>query len=242
MKKQRIILALAVAGLIAGSAAWAQAPGPGGAPAQGFSVPVLISQLSLYLPPEATQGLGGFGRVGGGQGGAQGTGAQAGGGQAGGQASGAQATRTQGGQDFRQLFQFTRDPKLYLTKDQIAKLLPILQGLRENPILSPSKAKQVQASVDALLSVAQKAEYADYQKQMQKAIEEMRKQFAASGQGTGTGQAAGGGGGQEAAGGQGAAGQQRQGGGTQMTATQRAQRELDAFIKVLQDRQKQVST
>ena len=228
MKKQRIILALAVAGLIAGSAAWAQAPGPGGAPAQGFSVPVLISQLSLYLPPEATQGLGGFGRAGGGQGGAQGTGAQ--------------GTRTQGGQDFRQLFQFTRDPKLYLTKDQIAKLLPILQGLRENPILTPSKAKQVQASVDALLSVAQKAEYADYQKQTQKAIEEMRKQFAASGQGTGSGQAAGGGGGQGADGGQGATGQQRQGGGTQMTATQRAQRELDAFIKVLQDRQKQVAT
>jgi hypothetical protein len=100
--------------------------------------------------------------------------------------------------------------------------------------------------VDALLSVAQKAEYADYQKQMQKAIEEIRKQFAASGaSGAANGQAGGASGGfggangaQGAEAGQGGT-QQRQG-AAQLTPTQRAQRELDAFIKVLQDRQKQV--
>jgi hypothetical protein len=246
--KYRFIAAVAaVAALVAASAASAQATGPGGTPVQGFSVPVLISQLSLYLPEESTRGLGGGGGFGGrggtgnqgAQGGqangaAAGQGAQAGSGAAAGQAAGGQ--RAQG---FRQLLQFTRDPKLYLTKDQITKLLPILQGLRESPILTPSKAKQLQASVDALLSVAQKAEYADYQKQMQKAIEEIRKQFAASGASGAAGQGTGAVGGADQGG-----GQQRQAngaaGGAQLTPTQRAQRELDAFIKVLQDRQKQV--
>ncbi len=239
----RVMGVLAVAAALAAApAASAQATGPGagGAPRQGFSVPVLISQLSLYLPEESTQGLGfGFGRGGGGgQGGAgQGAGAAAGQSAGGATAQGAQAGTgaAAGAQRFRQLFQYTRDPKLYYTKDQITKLLPILQGLRDNPILTPSKAKDLQASIDALLSVAQKAEYADYQKQMQKAIDEIRKQFAASGSG-GTGAGGGGAAGAQA----GQAGSQQQGGGAQLTPTQRAQRQLDAFIKVLQDRQKQV--
>lgn len=247
VKKYAFIALTAAAIFVGRSAAWAQAPGPGTTPLQGFSVPVLINQLSLYLPAESTQGLFGFGGRGGagGPGGGQGNSA---GGAAGGQASGAGqgATAGQSGQrpQFRQLLQYTRDPKLYLTKGQIAALIPILQGIRENPILTPSKAKQVQASVDAGLSVAQKAEYADYQKQMQKAFEEIRKQFAASGAGTGQG-SGGGFGGQDQSGGN-AAGQRQASGaggaasGAQMTPTQRAQRELDAFIKVLQDRQKQI--
>jgi hypothetical protein len=249
MRRYVPVLVVTAALMLAGAAAWAQAPGPGAAPNQGFTVEVLLTQLSLYLPEESTQGLGGFGRGFGGQGGAR-AGTQ--GGQAGAQAGGqgtTQGTQGSGGQarqNFRQLFQYTRDAKLYMTKDQIAKLIPILQDLRANPLPTPSKARAVQASVDAILSVAQKAEYADYQKQMQKAIDEIRKQFAASNGSAGGGQAnAGQGGGQAGAtdqpGGQAGAGggQARQ--GAQLTPTERRQRELDAFIKVLQDRQKQVS-
>jgi hypothetical protein len=245
MTKYRFIAAVVAAvSLVAASAASAQVPGPGpgGTPVQGFSVPLLINELSLYLPEESTRGLGGFGGRGG-AGGAQGgqaNGAAAGqGAQAGGAAG--QGTGGQRAQGFRQLLQFTRDPKLYFTNDQITKLLPILQGLRESPILTPSKAKLLQASVDALLSVAQKAEYADYQKQMQKAIEEIRKQYAASGGGQG---ANGQGSGANSGAGAGQQGQPSSGNGpsgaSPLSATQRAQRQLDAFMKVLQERQKQV--
>ncbi len=227
--KRFVILGAMIA---AGTALWAQAPGPGMTPQQGFTVEALLSQISLYVPEEATQGLlgGRFGGAGAGQAGQGRT--QAGQGGQSGQGAGA------GQQSFRQLFQFTRDPKLYLTRDQIAKLIPILQGLRQNPLPTPSKAKQVQADVDAILSVAQKAEYEQYRQQMQKAIDQIRKQFAASGSGANAaGQGGGNGsGGQQGQGGQAGQGQNRQ--GAQLTPTERRQRELDAFIKMLQDRQK----
>jgi hypothetical protein len=59
-------------------------------------------------------------------------------------------------------------------------------------------------------------------------IEDFRKQMSANGANTGNGQ--------------GQTGQARSGqnGGAQMTPLQRRQRELDGFIKVLQDRQKQL--
>jgi len=247
MKRYTIIIALAATALLAGTAAWAQAPAPGGTAPQGFTVETLLSQLSLYLPEDAlpTGGLGGFGRGGTGTGTAQGAAAGSGTTAQGG-ATARSGTTAQGGQNFGQLFQYKRDTKLFLTKDQITKLLPVLQGLRDNPVPTPSKAKAVQASVDGILTVAQKAEYADYQKQMAKAFEEIRKQFAAAqsgsgpGAGTGAGPAGGFGGGQDPNGAQ--AGQQRQGstGGTQLSLTERRQRELDAFIKALQDRQKQL--
>jgi hypothetical protein len=126
-----------------------------------------------------------------------------------------------------QQLSFTRDPALFLTKDQIAKLLPILTALRENPLPSPSKAVQVQADVDGILTVAQKAEYEQFRKAMQDLIQRYRQQAAANAAGSGSE-----GGGQN---------RQFQGGaqnsGTQMTPLQRRQRQLDAFIKVLQSRQ-----
>jgi hypothetical protein len=120
---------------------------------------------------------------------------------------------------------FTRDPTLFLTKDQIAKLLPILTALRENPLPTPSKAAQVQAGVDGILTAAQKAEYEQFRKAMQELIQRYRQQAAANGAGSG-----GEGGGQA---------RQVQGSGQNsgMTPLQRRQRQLDAFIKVLQSRQ-----
>ena len=237
MKAFRFSIITLVALLALSIAAFAQTTGT--QPQAGFTVETLISQISLYLPEEATQGmLGGFGRGGAGGGGAatgtgtgtQGTARQ---GQATGQAAGP------GG--FGQLFQFTRDAKLYLTKDQINKLLPIFTGLKDNPMPTPSKAKTVQSSVDAILTAAQKAEFVAYQKQMQKAIEDMRKQFAASGAAAGANGAGGFPGGGAAPGGEPGQARTGQGGGAaQVTPLQRRQREVDAFIKVLQDRLKQV--
>jgi hypothetical protein len=216
MKKYGIMVATALGLLFVAASAGAQAPG--GTMMQGFNVQALISEVSLFLPEESTRGMYG------GRGGAAGQGAQGG--------QGAQSGMIR----FPQL-QFTRDQKLFLTKDQIAKLLPIFLALKDNPMPTPSKAKEAQASVDAILTVAQKAEYADFQKQMQKAIEDFRKQMSASGAMTGAGQS--GGGGTDA---QRQAGQGRSGGtgGAQMTALQRRQRQIDAFVKVLQDRQKQL--
>lgn len=183
----------------------------GGALSQGFNAQTLIVQLSLYLPEDSTRGMyGGFG----GRGGQGGQGGQA----------------AQGARRFPQI-QFTRDPKLFLTKDQIAKLLPILLDLRENPMPTPSKAKEVQAGVDEILTVAQKAEYADFQRQVQKMIDDFRRQMAANGGSAGNGQGFGGGQGTQSQGGN---------GGTQMTPLQRRQRAIDSFVKVLQDRQKEL--
>jgi len=202
------ILVLAV--LAAGRAAVSAQAVPGPGAQRGFSSQVLIAQLSLYLPEEATRamyrGLGGPNA--GGPGGAAGSRA------------------------FPQI-QFTRDPALFLAKDQIAKLLPILQALRDAPLPTPSRAKQVQAEVDAQLTAGQKAEWAEFQKKMQARIEEFRQRMAASGGGS-QGMTGGG-----ADGGPGASAGGRAGGSPGGTLLERRQRQLDAFMQVLRVRLKQ---
>jgi hypothetical protein len=219
-----VLSILAAAGAAAGAQA---APSPAAPVQRGWSSQVLISQLSLYLPEEATRGMY-RGLRNGPSGGSQGSGGQGSGGAGGPGAA--------GGRAFPQI-QFSRDPALFLTKEQITKLLPILQALRDAPLPTPSRARQVQADVDAQLTVAQKAEWVEFQKKMRAAIEEFRQRMAASGGGAGTG--GGGTGGPDAAAG-GAAGA---GGGQGMAAPsgsllERRQRQLDAFIQVLQARAK----
>ena len=77
---------------------------------------------------------------------------------------------------------FARDPKLYLTKEQVDKVLPIAVGLKENPMPSPAKAKKIQAELDALLDPAQKAEFADYRKALDKIRKEARQKRSDQGQ------------------------------------------------------------
>ena len=178
-----------------GAGGFAQTAGPGGTsgaavPRQGFSVPGLVAELSLFLPAEATR-----------------------------RPSGQQG---QSGQQ-RSAFRFTRDPKLFLTRDQTAKLLSVLSALRDDPMPTPSRARQVQADIDAILTAEQKAEYT----QFRKALEDLRQNFSRSGA-----QAQGG-----AA--QGDPTQQHgpaQDGGVPLTTLERRQRQLDAFIRILQDR------
>jgi hypothetical protein len=106
----------------------------------GFNVQELIMRLSLYLPEDMAQ---------------------------------PQGTRTQNAQppgaaEPRPQLEYTRDPKLYLTRDQTSRLIPVLQGLRENPLPSPSKARKIESDVAAILTAAQKAEFVKYQKALEK--------------------------------------------------------------------------
>jgi hypothetical protein len=221
MRKHAIMLAI-LGCIVAGTAAWAQSSAPGGmTAAQGFNVALLTSQLSLYLPEDATRAMySDFGGRAGGTGQAQGDQAPAG-----------QAQRGQ--QRMQNLF--TRDPQLFLTRDQIARLLPILITLKENPLPTPSRAKQVQADVDSLLTVAQKAEYERFRKTVEDLIQRGREP-ATFGYRQQAGDGAGGQGGGQS--------QQAQRGGpgtgARMTPMERRQRQLDAFIKVLQSRQKEL--
>jgi hypothetical protein len=220
MKRYAFTILVLAGVLSAGVAAEAQSPGQGGAtPLQGFSSSALIAQLSLYLPPESTQGMmGGAGGRGGGQG-------------QGGSGQGAQRQAGAAGGGFMSQLAFQRDPKLYLTKDQIGRLLPILLALRENPMPTPSGAKKVQADVDGILTQGQKAEYEQFRKAVRDLIQRFRQQAAANG-----------GGGAAGSGNLDAPRPGQEGAGSQMTPLQRRQRQLDGFIKVLQDRQHQIDT
>ncbi len=154
--------------------------------ASGFNVQDLIVKLSLYLPEDVAPGARVFGAPPGGAG-AQtqaGGGAQAPGPQA--QGGGAQnAPAGQGAAQPRPQFQYARNEKVYLTRDQTSKLLPILQGLRENPLPSPTKAKKIESDVAAILTAAQKSEYDKYQKAMEKFRQSLQQSGTAR---AGTGQ------------------------------------------------------
>ncbi len=232
-------LALAVCG---GGAAFAQAGGTA-APVQGFTPQMLIMKLSLYLPEDAVRGAffgGGAGGAGGAAGqraGAQGQAgtsaqAQAGTGTGAGQAGGAQ------GGARRQVLQFTRDQKLFLTKDQINKLLPILQALRENPMPSPTKARKVESDVDAILTAAQKAEWTSFQKQLESFQQNAQRQAAGAGS-TGAGGAAGGTGAAGGAGSQGGGNGASGAGGAAQQFQNMTPEQRQAFLDNLPPEQRQ---
>ena len=61
------------------------------------------------------------------------------------------------------------------------RLEPIAAGLKDNPMPSPTKARQLRGDLDAILSPAQKAEFADFQKAVEKFRADMQKRRAASG-------------------------------------------------------------
>jgi hypothetical protein len=149
---------------LAASASWAQASGAA-TTAQGFTVQSFIAEVSLFLPPDLLRAAAGARAAG---------------------APGANpmgnAASNAGPAQNRPQLQFTRDPKLYLTKAQVDRLEPIATSLKDNPMPSPSKAKQTQAELDAILSPAQRTEFADFQKAMAKFRADMQKQRSASGQ------------------------------------------------------------
>lgn len=136
--------------------------------------------------------------------------------------------------------EITREEKLFLSGDQIVKLLPIMEDLEENPLPSPSRGKKVLADIDSVLTGAQKAKIEELrdavQNRMKSALQHDNR--AAHGFGGGPGQ----GPGQPPAGGP-PGGQGGFGGspsGRQHASKQRLQEELGAFIALLQEWQKQI--
>jgi hypothetical protein len=247
--KRSLIICLAIAALLGASATgFAQTGGAttGQTPVQGFSVETLIQELALFIPEDLATGLAGARGFGGGAGGPQGAG-QPGGAATQAPAGNTAAGKTGAGQAAPQMPQldFTRDTKLFLTKAQIAKILPIMTSLRENPLPTPTKAKKVQADIDAILTAAQKAEYATYQTALQKQMAAVQKLMGGqNGQGQqqgtppqGTPPAGMGPGGDPNAAGGGApgggAGTTTQA-GKQMSQTEMRQNEIDQLIKALQ--------
>lgn len=222
---------------------------PAAGEAQGFNSQTLVFELSLFLPQDAlgkafgagTRGSLGRGSPGGAAGGAGAFGAAGGATSAGGGA-GAQ----QGRDPQRTSPRFDRDPKLFLTKDQVDRLLPILKALRDNPMPSPSKARQIGADMETIITKAQKAEYEEWRKAMDRYRQELRQRFAASGgqgglaQGGGApGQAGGGASGQAgAAPGQAGARGPADASAPKTNELQRRQRLLDSFMTALAEYRK----
>jgi hypothetical protein len=63
---------------------------------------------------------------------------------------------------------FPRDPALLLTGEQIAKILPIMSDLKASAFPTPSRAKTIQTGVDGVLTKAQKAAWEKLQKDLEK--------------------------------------------------------------------------
>ncbi len=198
---------------------------------QGFNSQILVFELSLFLPQEALGKA--FGAGGHGGSGRSGSGAAAGG--------GAGAQQGQAGNSQRTTPRFVRDPKLFLTKDQVDRLLPILKALKDNPMPSPSKARQIEVDIDTIITKSQKTEYGDWRKEMAKFRQELRQRFAASGGQNGSAQGGGApGGGAPGGAGEGSPGQAgsrgpADGSAPRMNELERRQRLLESFIGALQD-------
>jgi hypothetical protein len=248
--KRIIALAAAAAGLLfTVLPAGAQATGTTTAQS-GFNVENLLMELSNFLPEEYAS-FGGRGFFVGGPNGAPG-GAAPGGAAATTQGSGQQGGTTgqaapsgqanQRPQGF-DIPQFKRDTKLMLTAKQVDALLPVLQDLQKTPYPTPSQAKKVTTTVDATLTKQQKDAYDKYVKERDKAMEELRKQFASRAQGSGTQGAQGGatGGGvvtRDNAGDGTGTGQRTQGQRQQVDPAELRKQMLEGFIKNLQEYRK----
>jgi len=214
--------------------------GPSGATVQGFNSQALVFELSLFLPEEVlgnafgAAARGGFGR-------SAPAGQQMGAG--GGSQSGPTAQAGAGQQGQRPTLQFARDPKLFLTIDQVDRLRPILAVLKDNPMPSPSKARQIQSDVDAILTSGQKAEFGEWRKAVDNFRKELRQRYASGGNQNGFPQGGGQGSGSDQAPGQ-ANGAYSAGGPGQnsgVSQLQRRQRILEVFLSALDEYRKGLS-
>lgn len=246
-RRLMLLAALAAGSLVAAAAAGAATTGTTTAQS-GFNVENLLMELSVFLPEEYAGFYGDRGFLVGRPGGAA-----AGGEAPGNQPQGSQGTQSQGGtsgqpgtqggqrpQGF-DLPQFKRDAKLMLTAKQVEALVPVLLDLQKTPYPTPSQAKKVTTTVDATLTKQQKDAYDKYVKERDKAMEEMRKQFASRSGSTGTQDAQGSGTGGFVTrnnDGTGQGGQAGQGQRQQVDPAELRKQMLETFIKNLQDYRK----
>ena len=182
---RRRCVAAAIAAILLASGSFAQSAAGQAAPAQGFSADTMLMELYIFLPADqnptfrgpsgqgAPAGQGGAGPAGGSsqtQPRAQGQGR-----------SGASQGGAAGQQGGRASFTAQRDPKLYYTAAQVDQLVALIQPLRDNPYPTPSTAKKLQASVDTILTPAQKAARDTYRADMA-AAQARRQSNAQNGQ------------------------------------------------------------
>jgi hypothetical protein len=99
---------------------------------------------------------------------------------------GGQGAPQQGGQQ-RSPFRIERDPALFFTSDQIDALLPVMRDLKASPFPTPSRAKALQAKVDAVLSKSQKAAWDRTRKDLEKAQADAQARSGSQGQAGGQG-------------------------------------------------------
>jgi len=206
MKIRGLTIVWTACALLAPMAVHAQQQPP--AVTAGFNVETLAAELAQLLPGDV--GIPGAGAR---------AGARAGGG-------GQQARTASGGQGAAAALRVEKDPQLALTPEQVGKLIPVFEGLKANPMPSPAAARKIQASVDSILTGAQKEGIEQYRRTRG----EMQKQFQARLQQAGGGQGSAAGGQNGTASG-GAPGPAR----PQLTPLERRARIVDAFLAALRE-------
>jgi hypothetical protein len=165
-----------------------------GSPGQGFSVSAMMTELSIFLPEGPVGAPRGNGR--------QGPGRLS---------------------ELRTLLQSHRDPKLFFGLEQVNALLPLLQALYQNPFPTPAAARKLQATVEGLLTPAQRSVLDKFRRERDALIAQARQQ------------------GGEAAGGPAQGPAQRGSSGQQLTPLQRRQGMIEALIGMLNQRKKELA-
>jgi hypothetical protein len=190
---------------------------------QGFSVPGMLLELSLFLP-EATRPLGGA--QGGGLPGGQ-SGSRAGAGPQGGalQAGGPRGGGGQQGGGLRSLVSDLRDPKLFFDRAQLDTLIPLMQALYQNPFPTPTSAPKLRAALEGMLTPAQERTLERFRSERDRLAARRRQEP----------------GGQQAAG-EGSLQRQPDGGGRNLTPLERRQRMIAAFSALLKQRRKELAS
>jgi hypothetical protein len=123
-----------------------------GTPEPGFSVPAMIGELAIFLPESPTSAQ---------------------------QPEGQQAPSRPNG--LRALVQSHRDPRLFFDLAQVDSLLPLLQALWQNPFPTPHAAKKLQATLDGLLTPAQRAALERFRRERDELIARAGQQAGGAG-------------------------------------------------------------
>lgn len=121
-----------------------------GSPEPGFSVPAMVTELAIFLPENPTAAQ---------------------------QPEGQQGSSRPNG--LRELVQTHRDPRLFFTLAQVNALLPLLQALWQNPFPTPHAAKKLQATVDGLLTPAQRSALERFRRERDELIARAAQQAGA---------------------------------------------------------------
>jgi hypothetical protein len=116
-----------------------------------------------------------------------------------------------------------RDPRLFLGLEQVNALLPLLQALYQNPFPTPAAARRLQATLDGLLTPAQRSALESLRRERDALIAQAHQQAGAGEGGSAPGAAA-----------------QTGSTGMQLTPLQHRQAMIEALIGMLKQRKKEL--